>query len=255
MTARILIAVVVALLAGMFLGRLGPQGDLRRAREQVKELERRIRENSQSRGASISGVKSMLKVSEEDMEAGAKARKAREAEAAKQSAADSNAVVTTDAADTNSAERIARERAAITNNIEQMKKAWSLRVDIARSNFIARAKLEPKGQQDFDVLIDAMNLRIGTAIDKWAGVIREKGEMTPEMGVRMMTEMGNAVVLTYDEFDRVLPESWRENTGKFEMVDFIDPEVLTPLQDLDGIINKSQNERGRRRGPFGGPMR
>lgn len=256
MSPRILIAVVIALVAGLLLGRMGPQIDLRRARERIKELESEQAARARSGGAPLSGVKSMLKVSQADMEAGAKARRKREEDAKQQGTVGTNGPTSADSgSDTNATERAARDRAAMTNQIETMKRAWSLRVDIARTNFIAKTKLDEKGRADFDVLVEAMNLRLGTAIDKWATVIREKNEMTPELGVRMMTDLGNAVVLTYDEFDRVLPPTWRENAGKFEMVDFIDPEVLTPLQDLEGVINQSQNERGRRRGPFGGPTR
>jgi hypothetical protein len=68
----------------------------------------------------------------------------------------------------------------------------------------------------------------------------------------MMNELSAALVLTYDELDRKLPEDWRREAGpQFELVRFVDPEVLTPLQDLDGVIARSQP--GMEPLPTGGP--
>ena len=149
------------------------------------------------------------------------------------------------------------DRASISNEIEKVKKAWALRAEIARTNFIARTKLDEKQTQNFDTLVDAMNIRLGSSIDKWVATIKQNGQMSPELGLRMMTELGGDMVVTYDELDRKLPTDWRQNAGdKFEMVNFVDPEVLTPLQDLDGVVNAAGSGGGRHGGfriGVGGP--
>lgn len=243
MSPRALIAVVVSLIAGLLLGRIGPQADLRRANERIDELKKEMSGKSRSgSGAALSGVKSMLNVSKNDMEAGARARKAREKAASgtnEVSATGTVVVAGSTEPATNAGPRGPRWHVASSNEVEKLKKAWALRADIARTNFVSRVKLNEQQTQDFDVLVEAMNLRIGATIDKWAAKIRQEGDMRPETGVRMMTDLGNAMVLTYDEMDRKLPAEWRENAGaKFELVNFIDPEVLTPLQDLEGFVNK-----------------
>lgn len=251
MSPKILIAVVVALLAGLLLGRIGPQADLRRLNERVEQLQKELaRKTRPGVGGTITGMKSMFKVSQDDLEAGARARRAREAGATTTSnqavagAGDAGATQVVAAA----AARTQRwDRASFSNEIEKVKKAWSLRADIARSNFVARTKLDQRQTADFDVLVEAMNLRLGASIDKWVATIKQQGEMSSELGLRMMTELGNDMVLTYDELNRKLPEGWRKNAGpKFEMVDFVDPEVLTPLQELDGI---AEPPRRRQHGP------
>lgn len=251
MSPKILIAVVVALIAGLLMGRIGPQADVRRLNERVEELQKELAKKTRPGvGGTLTGMKSMFKVSQDDLDAGAKARRAREAEAKATNDAPAAAAAGTSPTQAVAAANTATQRpdrASFSNEIERVKKAWSLRSDIARSNFVARTKLDAKQAQDFDVLVEAMNLRLGTSIDKWVATIKQKGEMTSELGLRMMTELGNDVVLTYDELDRKLPEGWRKDAGpKFEMVNFVDPEVLTPLQELDGIAEP----RGRRhRGP------
>ena len=251
MSAKWLMALVAGLIAGMVLGRIGPQADLRHARERIDELERQARERPHN-GAGLGGVRSIFKVTEQDMEAGKKARAARErgqgtgTVAAAAGATGETTQVAVTAGASNDVAKL--DHHSISNEVEKLKKAWQMRADIARTNFVSKAKLDEKQATDFDVLVEAMNLRIGTSIDKWSAYIKEQGKLTPETGVRMMTELGQAMVVTYDEMDRKMPPDWRQNAGsKFELVNFVDPEVLTPLQGLEGIADE-RGEGGGRRG-------
>lgn len=250
MSPRVLIAVVVSLIAGLMLGRMGPQADLRQKNEEIdalrKDLATRTRPGA---GGTLTGVKSMFKVSQQDLEAGKQARNARDAAAAITNAASTQMV----AAVATSTQKV--DHAAMSNQIEKVKQAWAMRAELAKTKFKEKVKLDEKQTADFDVVVEAMNLRLGATVDKWAAKIKKDGEMRPETGLRMMTEMGNDMVLTYDEMDRKMPEEWRKQAGSnFEMVNFVDPEVLTPLQDLDSIVNK-QGRNGPRIGPRrGGPF-
>jgi hypothetical protein len=54
-----------------------------------------------------------------------------------------------------------------------------------------------------------------------------------------MNELSGIVVTTYDDLDRTLPEDWRDKAGeKFQVFDFINPEVAMPLADVEGIMNR-----------------
>ncbi len=255
MSPRILIAVVVSLLAGLMLGRMGPQADLRQKNEEIdslrKDLSTRTRPGA---GGTLTGVKSMFKVSQQDLDAGSQARKARDAAAASTNASSTQSVAVVSA--TTSTQNV--DHAAMSNQIEKVKQAWAMRAELAKTKFKEKVKLDEKQTQDFDVVVEAMNIRLGATVDKWAAKIKKDGEMKPETGLRMMTEMGNDMVVTYDEMDRKMPEDWRKQSGpNFEMVNFVDPEVLTPLQDLDSIVNKQGQNRPRigprRGGPFSQP--
>jgi hypothetical protein len=69
----------------------------------------------------------------------------------------------------------------------------------------------------------------------------------------MMSDLSSALVLTYDELDRKLPPTWRDQAGTgFELVRFVDPEVLTPMQDLQGVISRADFHEDE---PVGGPAK
>lgn len=234
MNARLVAALIIGLAIGLLLGRAAPQADLRDARAQLEELKRKGSAQSTSRSA-IAGVETMLKVRQDEV---SEARRRRPH--APPAAADlRQATGTVAAAATNAASDRAR-RGSMSNEIAQAKQAWQLRSEIARKGFLERTKLDQRQTADFDVVIEAMNLRLGTSVDRWAEQIHKADTFTPETGIRMMNELSQALVVTYDELDRKMPPTWRQDAGPtFELVRFIDPEVLTPLQDLEPVMAKS----------------
>ena len=241
MNTRTLIAIIIALLAGLVLGRLGPQADLRRLRADLEEARKGGGDRKAvAAGAAMQGVRSMLNVSAQDLEQARAARRNRSQltnEAAAVTGATETAVASTNRPGPRGPPGARRDRAAVSNEIEKLKEAWSMRADLARTSFIKRAKLDERQATDFAVLMEAMNYRLGATVDKWVEAARTQGKLTPESGVRMMNDLSQALVVTYDEMDRKLPETWRENAGdNFELVRFVDPEVLTPLQDLEGLV-------------------
>jgi hypothetical protein len=250
MNTRILVALAGGLAAGLLLGRAVPQADLRVARAEVERLQKQASSRPAAGRAALAGVENMLNVRSEEV---AEVRRSRRhahpdffaAAAATNGAAPVATTTTTPA-------RVAGPH-SISNEIEQVKQAWQLRREIARKNFVERAALNESQTTAMDVVIEAMNIRLGESIDRWAAAIQKADEITPETGVRMMNELSSALVLTYDELDRKLPETWREKAGpKFELVQFVDPEVLTPLQDLGPIMQRAGDAPG---APTGEPVR
>ena len=61
-----------------------------------------------------------------------------------------------------------------------------------------------------------------------------------EDGARLMHEMTGAVVETYDEMDRKLPDYWRKGAGDdFMLFDFVNPSVGEKFIEVEGIMDKS----------------
>ena len=121
--------------------------------------------------------------------------------------------------------------------------AWRVRSDIARNNFIANAGLDAAQAAQFDVLVQAMNLRLKDRLSRFAGEVKDGQKITPESGARIINDLSGSVVMTYDEMDRTLP-TWRAgNPGRFDMADFIDPAVAEPLIDIEGDIRRAERER------------
>ena len=234
MNPKLIGALVIGLAVGLLLGRAAPQADLRAAKAQLEELKRKGSAQATSRSA-IAGVETMLKVRQDDVAA---ARRHRPHAPPPPSGA-TQAIGAVASASTNLPPGRGRQ-GSMSNDIAQVKQAWQLRSEIARKGFLERTKLDTQQAADFDVVIEAMNLRLGASIDKWSAQIRKADVFTPETGIRMMNELSQSLVVTYDELDRKMPSAWRQDAGPtFELVRFIDPEVLTPLQDLEPVMAKS----------------
>ena len=131
-------------------------------------------------------------------------------------------------------------------DIDKAMELWKLRSDIARSTFLANGEFSEEEAVHFDVLMTALNIRLGHTIETWATAVENKQEVGAEEGVRLMNGVTDALVLTYDEMDRKLPGNWRETGGHdLRLFDFIDPAVAKPLirvEDRMGEISNAMNE-------------
>jgi len=233
MKMQYLLAVALALLAGLVLGGLGPRADLQKLKKELEQVRREGAKTTRSSG--IGNIATVLNLPKP--EAG---RAARPKKSPQPAPASTNAVVAAPA--TNQA---ARARENMKNHLEEAKNLWATRVELARKSFVSNTGLDTEKAATFDVLMESMNLRLGERIDKWAEQIRQQGDASPENALRMVNELSSAIVLTYDEMDRRLPSGWRAKAGDdFQLFNFIDPEVVTPLLDLDTVFqNKSPRHR------------
>jgi len=232
MNSRLILVALLALAAGVYAGLVIPQGEIRKLEAKVRDLETKIRERGGSSQMAMAGVESMLQIrsspDQEPERPRGRVTIGSDADPIEVSVATQSVV-----------QAEARPARSISNQIDQVREVWDTRRQIARGNFVERANLNPDQATQFDVLIEAMNLRLGSTVDKWAAEIRAREAFTPESGIRMMNEMSAALVLTYDEMDRSMPEGWREQAGpKFELVRFVDPEILTPLENIEDIMQR-----------------
>ncbi|MBU4460552.1 MAG: hypothetical protein KJ579_08295 [Verrucomicrobia bacterium] len=132
---------------------------------------------------------------------------------------------------------------SMRERIDAGMEAWRVRSDIARNNFIANTGLDTAQAAQFDVLTQAMNLRLKDRLAKFAEEAKKGKKITPESGARIINDLSGAVVMTYDEMDRTLPEWRKDGAGRFDMADFIDPSVAEPLIDIEGEIRRAERER------------
>ena len=246
--------IVLAVLVGLVLGSWGPRSDLRRAKEEIEDLKRRM-SKGWTQGGEVEGVRQMLRLPGND------AVKRRAAERAKKAPAVAKALVVGEAPPPPVASQVVAQAVATTNeeaefewdgeDIERAARFWNARAAIARNSFITNAKLDIKQAERFDTLVAAMNLRLEAGISNWVQGVKFKGDMTTEDGVKLMNELSTAVVVTYDEMDRSMPPDWRKTAGdRFELINFVDPAVAMPLMDVDGLV-KNYEKKERKRGPRG----
>jgi hypothetical protein len=94
----------------------------------------------------------------------------------------------------------------------------------------------PVQSQLFDQAVATMNQQLGEKIKRWAEFLRDQPEPPPEIGLRMMHDLGGTLVTAYDELDRVLEANWRAKAGnEFQLFDFINPEVALPLANAPEV--------------------
>lgn len=232
----------VALLLGLALGAWPAKNELKQLREETEKL----RKEAKSRAAGAGTLGQLTQIM----------RIPDQAPPPKPAAAKPAATNTAAAADGDATNRPPRRRPpfaemrprpgddrSMRERIDAGMDAWRMRSDIARNNFVSKAGFDAAQAAQFDVLTQAMNLRLKDRLGKFAGEVKDGKKITPESGARIINDLSGAVVMTYDEMDRTLP-AWREgDVGRFDMADFIDPSVAEPLIDIEGEIRRAEGER------------
>lgn len=140
--------------------------------------------------------------------------------------------------------------AAFKARIEQAAEVWRLRAEIARGSFASKTGFTEKEMTDFDVLMKSMNIRLEDLFVKTADQLKAGEAFTPETGIRLMKGLTESMVLTYDEMDRKLPATWRQDAKtSFDLVTYVDPAVVAPLVEVQ---DKLPQPGDRPRNRFGG---
>lgn len=232
----------VALLLGLALGAWPAKNEVRTLREEAE----RLRKEAKARGVGAGTLGQLTQIMRiPDAGAAPKPRAGKPAP--------TNAVA---AAEDDSTNRPPRRRPpfaemrprpgddrSMRERIDAGMDAWRVRSDIARNTFIANTGLDAAQAAQFDVLTQAMNLRLKDQLAKFAEEAKNGKKITPESGARIINDLSGAVVMTYDEMDRMLPDWRKEGAGRFDMADFIDPSVAEPLIDIEGEIRRAERER------------
>lgn len=239
-TVKIAMLAALALLAGSLLGGWPQATQIYRLQDQVAALELRLEQRAFDGNPSLSGISRMLNVpdsvpppeppAEPDPDAGIDL--------------DEEAEIDADDAD---ADRVAEappepppepsprppNRDEMRRRIDEAARLWQMRSELARDGFLQAVGADDEQVLRFDVLMEAMNMRLAHSMENWAQVLAEEEMPVREVGVRMMKEISEALVITYDEMDRGMPPGWRQDAGpEFQLIDHINPEVALPLAEV-----------------------
>ncbi|OGV61985.1 MAG: hypothetical protein A2283_08710 [Lentisphaerae bacterium RIFOXYA12_FULL_48_11] len=235
---------VIAMVAGFVLGGWGLRADLRKVKDELKSIQSKT-EKSARRSTELQGIRTMLrlpenKISSQDPQQNRKFRHSH-AHQDTNTATDIQRPSTGSVASVSSTNNPNAKRRSMSEDIKKASELWKTRVALARNSFVSNAALNKEQEDRFDVLLEAMNLRLGDSIEKWSDYLKVKGEMSPEDGIRMMKDLSESMVITYDELDRNMPQDWRDKSGEnFQLFNFIDPEVAKPLIEVEDILGKAQ---------------
>ena len=103
---------------------------------------------------------------------------------------------------------------------------------MARSQWLAKLKLDEEQTELFDAAFAEMNEKLFLTMQVVAEELKAGSEMTNEAGLRIVNEVTTTLVETYDQLDQAVPPEQRPELEKLEMQDFIDPAAFEPLIDV-----------------------
>jgi len=232
---RVFLVAAIALLAGLIIGAWPYRKDLRDAREEIARLNSEAARRQRSK-SNIEGITRLLAIPDRDQASqSSPAGRPDTGSRPSFSSAASNGAPASAAAPAVLRRQDGRPASPedFRSHIRQAADLWKTRVALARESFVSRVPTNDAQAVRFDVLMEAMNIRLGATIEKWVDTINTQDVVTAETGVRMMNELTDAIVVTYDELDRNMPPDWREKAGpEFQLLDFVDPEVAMPLAEI-----------------------
>ena len=135
-----------------------------------------------------------------------------------------------------------RRQGDLRKQLETAAAVWKARSDLARSGFLSTVAETDALAAQFDVSMAAMNLRMSNSVRTWAESVGQRREVSSEDGIRIMSELSSTLVQAYNDLDRTMPAGWRAKAGpEFEVVNFINPEVVMPLTDVEDVLRKSND--------------
>jgi hypothetical protein len=229
----------VALLAGLALGGWPAREKARRLEVEVEQLRKEAKSRDRSAGA-LGQVAQMIRLPDSGP---ARPPSAPDGGASPAATTATNAPARRGPPLAALRPRPGDER-SLRDRIDAGMDAWRVRSDIARDTFVDKAGFDAAQAAQFDVLAQAMNLRIRDRLDLFAEEVRSGAEITPESGAKMIHDLSGIVVMTYSEMDRTLPEWRAADMQRFDMADFIDPSVAEPLVGIEDELRRA--DRGRR---------
>lgn len=226
-----------ALLLGLVVGGWGPRSELRTLKQELRKTRRLLKETRKGgAGANVERVTELLGI--ESRKGAAPTKAAGAAPKSRTKDPTTTDATTSGEPDKTHSEKQRGRKKGMEENIDEAIELFTLRSDIARSTFLANSGFSEEDAIQFDVLMRAMNIRMKHSIETWVDRIARKEDPGAEDGIRLLNEVTDALVITYNEMDRLLPETWRETGGKdMELFDFVDPAVAKPLIRVENKLD------------------
>jgi hypothetical protein len=233
-TVKLLGIAVLTLVVGYLLGGWALRSDIYALEEKIAHLEQKFDKRAYDGNPSLSGITQMLNVPEKPSQHSSEIEEQSPAEPAGAEVVNEEKEPSPTEKEDEESDRSKEEPETFEERIEQAADLWGMRSDLARDAFLTNINATEEEAGRFDVLVEAMNIRLETTIEKWAETLAEDSIPSREAGLRMMNEITEALVLTYDELNRSMPQGWSDDAGsEFQLVDYIDPLVAMPLSGLD----------------------
>lgn len=130
--------------------------------------------------------------------------------------------------------------------IDEAADLWRTRVELATVQWKDKLGVS-SGEQGsaFDSAIATMNESLHEVMQVVADELENGGEMTPELGLRLMGDASRVMAETYDAIGSSLPEDRRKAISELPVFEFIDPAVAEPLIGVQDKLDAGFGRRDR----------
>lgn len=222
----------LAAVAGLVAGAWGPRADLEALREMQSEKAVKVESNAKS---GFGAIASLVNIPEQ-------ARRVRmepRSDSTNRVESVTNRVhfaAGTNGFDHASRRAVWRDRKDLKNRIEDAKELWRTRSELARTQW--KAKLDVSGDRErrFDEMVDAMNADLRDVMAEFASIVAERKDVTPELGVKMMSAVSRTLAEGYDALGECVEGDAREEVAKIPLHEFIDPSVIEPMIQVQDYL-------------------
>jgi hypothetical protein len=241
------VAILIALLAGLMLGSWSIKADLRKATSEIDSLKIQLSQKG-SQPSGLKGITSMLNLPEVKPEP----VRSKHTHRVRPATLLTNAPAVPAPAESNAPASVATLQTGSATNAHSMQTRlqtaaalWKVRADLAQNSFISNVTTNDAQAMDFAVSMAAMNLRLSNSICTWVDQIKKEKTLTPEKSILMFNDLSSTLVWAYKDLDRTQPADWRQKAGpKFQVLDFINPEVALPLVEAEGLFPHANSAMG-----------
>ena len=114
--------------------------------------------------------------------------------------------------------------------IEEAAELWNTRVELAKTQWKGKLGIkDEKSSAAFDSAVATMNEALRDTMEALAEEIEKAGKVSPELGLRMMSDLTRNMAEAYDAIGAAVPPERRAEVSEIPVHEFIDPMVAEPL--------------------------
>ena len=114
--------------------------------------------------------------------------------------------------------------------IEEAAELWNTRVELAKTQWKGKLGIkDEKSSAAFDSAVATMNEALRDTMEALAEEIEKVGKVSPELGLRMMSDLTRNMAEAYDAIGAAVPSERRAEVSEIPVHEFIDPMVAEPL--------------------------
>jgi len=228
----------LAAVAGLIAGAWGPRADLDALKEMQSEKSVKAETNAKS---GFGAIANFVNIPER-----ASTMRPRPAQTNRTESVDGTNRVET-AAGTNGVGRARkrpswRDRENLRERIEDAKELWRTRSELARAQWKAKLGISGEKEKRFDEMVDAMNADLKDVMAEFAAEVAEKKDVSPELGVRMMSALTGTLAEEYAALGECVDPDKRDEVSKIPLHEFVDTSVIEPMIQVQDYLEPKDYE-------------